>query len=328
MKKFGVIEIGSTNTKAFVWDGKNLTSKGSKHIPFKDNYENGGKLNKNDVSTLFDFVREIKKEVGEVFAYGTSIFRKISTRTSTPAGSNLAGDAPSDTHDISYVTKECDDFADKLRAEFGVAFKVVSADDEANYTVQGVIAGIKGLGDGSFSKRLAVVIGGGGSTEIALINGQKIDKRVNLDFGAMDITKRFPELKDDKVSTNFDTILDYTRGLVGDLGASADVLVLAGGDYIYFYENVPFEMQKNHLYDDANQPWLLDFETLNRYDIEILDKSLNEIKTRIPGNDGWWNGARGMRFCMNAVARELGVQWIVPTRINMILGIVDEIKSR
>jgi hypothetical protein len=72
----------------------------------------------------------------------------------------------------------------------------------------------------------------------------------------------------------------------------------------------------------------LNFETLNIYDNDILNKSLGEIKKQNPDNVDWWNGARGMRFCMNAVARELRAKYIIQTRINMLIGIAEEIKNR
>lgn len=36
--KFGIIEVGSTNTKAYVYDDGILTNLGSKYIAFKNNY--------------------------------------------------------------------------------------------------------------------------------------------------------------------------------------------------------------------------------------------------------------------------------------------------
>lgn len=82
-------------------------------------------------------------------------------------------------------------------------------------------------------------------------------------FGAMDITDKFPELKDDVDAMDFQTILTYTNNLVGDIPLEADILVLAGGDYLYFYETVEYVMEKNNFYDDINQPYLIDFKTSN-----------------------------------------------------------------
>lgn len=291
--KFGIIEIGSTNTKAHLYDDGKMKDLGLKVIKFKHNYSANGNLLESDIDALISFVGEIRQQTDDVYAFGTSIFRKISP-------------------------DEREDFAQKLR-DVQVDFKVVSADEEAGYTVRGVIENIDYYG------KMAVVIGGGGSTEVVTIESKKIIKKIILDFGAMDITDKYPELKGDRVTTGFNQILDYTNSLLGDLHDSADVLVIAGGDHIHFYQKVGYKMEKNTIYDDENQPYLLDFETFNHYDVDILGKSLDEIKRQDPGDAGWWENARGMRFCMNAVARKLRSKYIIPTRINMLIGMAAEI---
>lgn len=295
--KFGILEVGSTNTKAYIYDNGNLIDLGSKYIAFKNNYKTNNKILESDINELYSFINKVKEKVDKVYAFGTSIFRKI-------------------TED------EKNTFINRLKNEFDIDFKVVSADEESEYTVRGVISNI------DYNNKMAVAIGGGGSTEVAIIENKEIIKKVNLDFGAMDITDKYPELKSDKVTTSFDEILNYTMSLVNGLDDSVDTLVLAGGDYIYFYETVGYKMEDNHLYNDKNQPYLIEFTVADDYDKDILSKSLDEIKAKCPDNVGWWNGARGMRFCMNAVARKLNAKYIVPTRINMIIGLINEIISK
>ena len=45
-------------------------------------------------------------------------------------------------------------------------------------------------------------------------------------------------------------------------------------------------------------------------------------------NDGWWRGARGMRICVKSLVDVLDAKYIIPTRINMVYGILEEIKKR
>lgn len=294
---FGILEIGSTNTKAYIYKDNELINLGTKYIPFKTNYAVHNKLLESDVTTLLEFIESIKDKVDNIYAYGTSIFRKLSA-------------------------EELENFKQLLMEKFNISFKVVSAEEENEYTVKGVLA------NNNYDKDMVVIIGGGGSTEVAYVKNREIMKKVSLDFGAMDITEKYPELKDDKVETSFDDMLSYTLSLIGDLDMQSDIAVLAGGDYIYFYETVGYEMKKNNLYTDVNQPYLLDFNKADEYDKDILTKSLDEIKERCKDNTGWWNGARGMRFCMNAVARNVKAKYIIPTRINMLIGISNEIKER
>lgn len=294
--EFGVVEIGSTNTKAYLYKNGDLEELGSQFIAFKTNYKVNGCLLESDVTTLCNFLEEIKKKVEKVYAFGTSIFRKISA----------------DEKEI---------FTSKLK-ELSVDFRVVSADEESYYTVQGVLHSI------DYYNKMAVVIGGGGSTEIAIVDHKEIIKKINLDFGAMDITEHFPDLKEDVTKTSFDEMLQYTSSLIPDIDDYVSVMVLAGGDYLYFYETVGYPMLDNTIYQDKNQPFMIAFSAFDSYDHDILSQSLNKIKQKCPGNEGWWDGARGMRFCMNAIARKFNAQYIIPTRINMLLGLIAEIEKK
>lgn len=291
---FGIIEIGSTNTKAYIFKKDVLNNFGSKHIAFKDNYKALGKLSENDIKSLYDFIGEIKKEVTDIYAFGTSIFRNITKE------------------DLKVFTKQ-------IESDLKIKFKVVTAYEETTYTVKGAINNI------GYEDKMAVVIGGGGSTELAIIENKEIVKRYYFDFGAMDITDRFPDLKDDTSITDFNTIFEYTSNLIKDLNETAETLVLAGGDYIYYYEKANYKLENNFLYQDTNQPYLLDFNQLNQYDHDMMNKSFDQIRYENQDNIGWWDGARGMRFCMNAIATKIQAKYIIPTRINMLIGITDEI---
>ncbi len=295
--KFGIIEIGSTNTKAYIYDNEELKNLGKTYISFKSNFNiNNKHLLPSDVEKLDNLIEDLKKDVDKIYAYGTSIFRKLEA-------------------------DELDEFTKRMKDKHDIDFKVVTADEESQYTVDGVIANI------DYYEKMAVVIGGGGSTEIAIIENKKVIKKINCDFGAIDITDNFPDLKEDITETSFDEMIDYTLNLIDDIDESVEILVLAGGDYIYFYETVGYEMLPNNIYEDKNQPYIIPFDKANEYDHDILKKSLNAIKEKCPDNESWWDGARGMRFCMNAVARKVDAKYLVPTRINMLIGIANEIKN-
>ena len=107
----------------------------------------------------------------------------------------------------------------------------------------------------------------------------------------------------------------------------ADLLILAGGDYIYFYEELNYPVEANKFYHSKLQPYCLDVNIMDQLDRNFFyQMSLEEICKR-SNNDGWWRGARGMRLCVKALADLLEVKYIIPTRISMVYGIVDQIKK-
>lgn len=293
--KFGIVEIGSTVTKAYVYKDGHLTDVGSIVIMFKKNYNKNGYLLSSDTDNLIDFIKSEVKDVDKVYAFGTSIFRNL---------------------DDGELKK----FLDKMQKE-NIIFEVVTQNMENKYTVKGVITNLK------YDGTLAVAIGGDGSIELALVkNGNVLETR-QYGFGVIDVNEDFPDLKEDVVHEKFEKIAKSVSDRFGELDLEADTLVLAGGDFIYFYEMVPYDLEKNVLYENELQPLMLKRDAADRYDKDIMSKSLNEIRSRTPGNEAWWECARAMRVVMNVLATKLDVQYIIPTKINMVYGLLEKIKN-
>ena len=73
MTKFVIVEVGSTNTKAYLYDKKEIQEIGFETIEFKNHYKEEGKISSQDKELLFHFLK--KQKEGPIFVYGTSIFR-------------------------------------------------------------------------------------------------------------------------------------------------------------------------------------------------------------------------------------------------------------
>ena len=294
MQDFVIIEVGSTNTKAYLCNDNEVLDLGFKTIEFKNHYKKENKINDNDKKVLFDFINSIDN--ANVFVFGTSIFR------------NLDG-----------VSKE--EFLKEFKDKTGRDFYIVTPEEENEYTVYGAISKVKYTGN------VAVMIGGGGSTELSIVRNGEIIESCNSSFGAMDVSDNYPDLRSDIATTPYDKMLDETKTLVNKPNNNADVMILAGGDYIYFYEELSYPVIKNTLWSDELEPYMLDTVTMDKLDREFFyNKSLNEICIRT-NNEGWWRGARGMRICVKALVDILDVKYIIPTRISMVYGISEAIKS-
>ena len=294
MKEFVIIEIGSTNTKGYLYKDGEVKSLGFKTIEFKNHYKKENKIDEEDKKLLFSFVNEIK--IDRTYVFGTSIFRNL-------------------------TDEQKDEWLKEFKEKTELDFRIVTSDMENEYTVYGAIADI------DYDGKIAVMIGGGGSTELSIVEKKKIIEKANSSFGAMDTTDMFPDIKTDKASTDYDLMVEETKKLVNVPENKADILILAGGDYIYFYEELNYPVTKNKFYDNPLQPYSLDVETMDKLDCNFFyEVSLDEVCERTK-NEGWWRGARGMRLCVKALVDILDVKYIIPTRISMVYGIVEKIKN-
>lgn len=293
MKKFIVVEVGSTNTKASCYNNGEINNLGFKTIEFKSNYKKENKILDSDKESLYDYIKELKKESEEIYVYGTSIFRDLS-----------------DDSRKSWL--------EEFNNNTGLKFNIVSAVDENRYTTYGAFPDFKGS--------IAIMIAGGASTELSIFNHGELVEQEYYKFGVTNALSKFPDLSLDVATSDYDIMVSSMRELITPKPSNkADILILAGGDFIYFFEEAKYPLLKNKFYDNSLQPYALDIETSTEFDRNFFyNVSLDEIckKTR---NDGWWRGTRGMRLCVKALCEELKIKYIVPTRINMVYGIVKEI---
>lgn len=294
MDKFIIIEIGSTNTKAYLYENDKVKNLGFKTIEFKNNYKKEKKLLEEDKKLLFDYVNSFSDY--KCYVFGTSVFRNL-TET------------------------QKDEWLKEFKENTGLDFVIVTSDMENEFTVYGATATI------NFDGKIAVMIGGGGSTELAIVEHNQIIEKCNSDFGAMDTTDMFPDLRSDYATSNYDEMVKRTKELVNIPQNKADLMILAGGDYIYYYEELNYPVEPNKFYNSDLQPYCLDVVTMDKLDRNFFyEVSLDEVCRRT-NNDGWWRGARGMRLCVKSLADILEVKYIIPTRISMVYGIVEKIKK-
>ena len=290
-KRYAIIEIGSTNTKSHVYDSQNdnaLFDKTST-IEFKKNYKEQKKIIDSDLSKLYELIDKTLEYTDNIHIYGCSIFRNI-------------------------TKQELDDVNEKIYNKYKLKIEVVSQEDEANYTAIGCYS------DLDYDKNICVFIGGGGSTELIFVNNKKVIGKKLYNFGVGDVTNKFNTLKDDVPTCTFDEVYNYIGTLMDDIDINADVLILSGGDHLYWYNNAEFELENNTLYSNKNQKYMITKETSDLYDRVSYKKSLDKIRQN-SDNPLWFDGSRAMKTINNYVLHKINAKYIIPTRINMEDGI-------
>lgn len=290
---FAIIEIGSNNTKLHIYEGTKEIYESTTTIEFKKNYHKEKKILEQDLDKLYQIIMKSLTYTKKIYIYGCSIFRNIKT-------------------------EELNEINEALTRKFNTKIEVVSQDEEALLTAFGCYDTIP------YHRDICIFIGGGGSIELIFVRDKKIINKKYYPFGVVDITKQFPSLKEDVPTVCFDEVYNYVKESIGSLENKADVLLLAGGDHLYWYNCAGYELLENTLYRSENQGYMLTREMSDTYDHDALVTSLNKIREN-SDNPLWFDGSRAMKVITNLISHKIEAKYIVPTRINMETGLKEKI---
>lgn len=288
-----IVEVGSTITKIDKYDGKVVTRLEDVTIWFKKNYKEENKIKTSDYQKLVEKIKALRKKYSDIYVGGTSIFRTISE-------------------------EEREEFQKNFQKDTGCCFHIISQEDESKLTVAGVIK--KG------NQKVCVMIAGGGSTELVIYHNE-IKENVGTSFGVMDVMEQFPDLADDLATTPLEEVKNYIKERLHFPKEKADILILAGGNHEYFARTSGIRYEENTLYQDSVQPIMMDIKTrreeTERYFKEI---SLDEIRSRVE-DPSWWYATRAMCAFSLVIAEEIEANYIIPTNVGMVYGLLDCFKS-
>ena len=75
-EKYGIIEIGSNNTKTHIYENNKVIYENNTTIEFKKNYKT--KIATSDLDKLYEIIEKAMQYTKNIHVYGCSIFRTIS----------------------------------------------------------------------------------------------------------------------------------------------------------------------------------------------------------------------------------------------------------
>lgn len=283
-----IVEVGSTVTKVDGYDGKGVKHLADYVIHFKNNFKMNNKLNEQDVQTLIGNVKKLQEKCKDVYVCGTSIFRVLND-------------------------EQRNEFLDKFKAETGLDFNIISQEKEGEYTVIGAAQKV--------NQKVAVFVGGGGSTEITVYDNG-IKETANTQMGVIDIMNLFPDLADDFPKVGLDEVKKVVEERLNIPKEHADVLILAGGGHKHFALDSGFNYVENSLYEDENEPIMMDIETRTKDSYRYYEEiSMDEIRARVD-DPNWWYATRAMVAVVLVIAEKIGAKYIVPTDVSMVYGLL------
>lgn len=292
-EKYGIIEIGSNNTKTHIYENDKVIYESNTTIEFKKNYKT--KIAPSDLNKLYGVIEKAIQYTKNIYVYGCSIFRAISK-------------------------EELEDINSELYSKYKYKIEVVSQADEAYYTALGCYNEI------DYNKNICIFIGGGGSIELIFVKDKKVIDKKYYNFGVVDITNKFDSLKEDIPTITFDEVYNYVDGLINDIDMEADILILAGGDHLYWYNNAQYELLDNTLYSIENQKYMITRDMSDKYDRDALITSLDKIRQN-SDNSKWFDGSRAMKVITNLISHKVNAKYIIPTKINMEDGLKNKLNN-
>lgn len=294
-KIFGFVEVGSTNTKGYIYKNSNVEIVPLANIQFKKNYKKNSCISSDDKNKLYNYIEKIKEVTNIVHIYGTSIFRDLKD-------------------------EEKQEFLSEFKDRTGFDFNIVSSEQENKYTVLGAISKV------TYNGNIAVMVGGGGSIEIAICNDGKILEIANSNFGGVDVSEKFPDLASQYVTSNRDSIVNFAKERLTKPTLKADVLILAGGDFLLWSIGGKYPMEENTLFKDDRQPYMMKAKEKADYDLEYYyNINLDNMRKLTPDTPNWWNETRAMCAISKSIADTIDAKYLIPTRISMVYGVVEDI---
>lgn len=114
--------------------------------------------------------------------------------------------------------------------------------------------------------------------------------------------------------------------MIGNINQQAEVLILTGGDHLYWYNHAGYPLLENTLFQKDNQPYMITKEMSDEYDHDALITSLERIRNN-SDNPLWFDGSRAMKVITNLISHKVGAKYIIPTKINMEDGLKNQLKK-
>jgi len=299
MQPFGVVEAGSTFSKTYIVHGAGeVEFLDVVPIPFKQNIKKRGDVDPSDLLLLVSAVRSLLPKAPRVHVFGTSPFRGL------------------EVSQIARIGRE-------LEHGGAASFRVVSAEEEGDLTARGATRSLSVPGN------IAVMVGGGGSTEVFVFDRTGGAEKSLSAIGVGDVNEQFPDLAENVARSSPQEVTGWVSDRLLPMHQKAEVLVLAGGDFPLLYLNAGYRLVPNPYSSDPEKKFLLaNADKLSQDEVFYKNLGLDSFRELTPDTPSWWDGARAMCAFVSAVASQVGATQLIPTRISMIFGVADVLSGR
>lgn len=298
MKQKVIVDIGSGSIKAYIVnENKEIKPILKKTIMFKVNFSKEKGISEEDKNRLIDALQEIKENYINipVYAYATSIFRLMTESQ------------------VKELTK-------LIYEKTGITINIVSKKQESLYMAKAV-GNIEEL-----DEPYLIFSVGGSSTEFTVLEKGNIKENFTVEFAVGDVLKEFPDTANDITKVTFNEMYAYISKNFTKLPKTKCKYAIFTGLHLTYNKIAKNRMENNDIFIKKNIPKYITTEQYKVYTINTIEKrNLKELKDNYPQDPKFMDGARSSVTIITYILEKIGAEYIFPTDLNMIDGIVNEI---
>ena len=293
-----IVDLGSGSIKTYIVNEKkeiNMIYKET--IMFKSHFSKEEGINKEDKGKLINALNYIKtiKENIEIHTYATSVFRLL-TKT------------------------QLDELKKEVKERTGIELNVVTQEQEGKY-IQKAVGNIP-----EFKEPYLIFCVGGGSTEFTVIENGEVKEQVLEEFAVGNVLNKFPQTKENVTNVTFDEMLDYINQNYKKFPSTKCKYAIFTGSHYTYNKVVGNKMQKNDFFDRKDIPTYITTEQYKKYSKDTVEnRKLDDLKKLYPQDPKFMDGARASVTIISYILDRIGAEYIFPTDLNMIDGIVNEL---
>lgn len=293
------IDLGSSTIKVYKYDQK-LTLLEEHSIYFKNDFDAEKGISKTNMEELCDYFDTLVKKYDfkyeNTHIFVTGIFRNL-------------------THEKQIELVKL--FNDK----FDLFFNIISHGIE-NYYLG------KAMQNDYNNKKVLIINMGGKTTELVTFKGDKIVGNQNLTIGVADLLNNFPKVNDKKSAHSVEEMDNFVADRIKDIEIDDDYdcAIFTGGEE-RFELLTKFNLVENTLFNDGVHKYMVSLDDYIKGTKNIFENyTLEDLYALMPGNPKWMDGARAGAIIPLTLFEKGNIKWIIPSDLNLINGVINDIK--
>lgn len=293
------IDLGSSTIKVYCYEN-HLQLLEEHSIYFKNDFDAEKGISENNLKALCDYFEEIKSKYHLQYSntniFVTGIFRDL-------------------------IQERKQELIKLFHDKFDLYFHIISHGIENYYLAKAMENDYNG-------KKVLIINMGGKTTELVTFIGAKVTDTKNLTIGVADLLNHFDKVNDPFSGNSVSEMESFVLERLSDvtLDTDYDCAIFTGGEE-RFELLTGFHLVENTLFHDHVHKYMLSLEDYMKGTEKVFhDISMDELYELMPSNPKWMDGARSGAIIPLAIFHMAKVNWIVPSDLNLIHGVINDLK--